>query len=223
MSREGTAATAATNDPAAATAATGGDNPGGSDPREAALGDAGAKLLKEMRQELKDRDAIINDLKTRVDGRDAAEAEAERKRKDKEAADLKAAEEKDLNRVQLLEKQLEEERAERRKFESKLSERFIREDFLEAATAAGVRDEQAAKDLYKLTRDDIGNDPDRIAEVIQSNIKTRPAFFKENPGTQGHDGAAGAGGEGKAPRATKDEAAAAAMLGVPIEEYLKNK
>lgn len=186
---------------------TGGDNPG-TDPREAELGDKGKELLKELRGENKNLAKQVKELLERQKSDDDAKAKA---KADKDKADADAAKAK-----------ADAEKTEIEKLQERLARseaRALRADFMDAVEAAGIRDGQAARDLYTLVKDEIGDDPDKIADVVAKQLDARPSFFKEKKGTKGTDG--GAGGGGKGPVLTSDEKKAAAMLGVSEEDYIK--
>lgn len=214
MSEEATGATPTGENPGA--------NPGGgSDPRESHLGDKGTELLREMRQQLKDQAAELNALKSRNQTDDDKAAQAEKDRLAKVEADRIAAENKDKSALELLERRLEEEREARLKTEREMSDRLIREKFLDTAKSAGIRDETAAKDLYALLKDELGDDTKTISEVIEASSKSRPHFFNQKRGTQGHGGAEGSSDGG--PKYTAEESMFAKALNVPIEDYVKSR
>lgn len=195
-----------TNDPG-----TGGNGDPGNDPREADLGDKGKELLREMRQTIKDLESQVKGVTDRTKADDDAAA---KKKADKEKADADAAKAKDdaeKTEIQKLQERLD-----------KADARALRADFMEAAEAAGIRDGQAARDLYTLVKDDVGGDFDRIADVIAKQLESRPGFFKEKRGTKGTDGGSGGGGN-KGPVLSSDEKAVAKMLGISEEDYIKSR
>lgn len=218
MTVEATAATAGD-----ATATTTVENAGeaataaGTDPREAALGDVGKKLLQEMRTELKTAQDTIKELKGRADTQDTDAQKA----KELELANAKKKELEEMDSIQRLEKQLAEEKAEREKFQNQYQERIQRDEFLLRAKSAGVR-EGTEVDLYDLVKGKLLDGVD-ISELLESQRTARPVFFEAKRGTQGHDGAAGTGGDGSGPSATADEARFAGLLGVKVDDYVKSR
>lgn len=180
------------------------------DPREAALGDAGKELLKELRRENKELANTVKSLAERAKGEDDAAAQAEADRIAAEEADRIAAEDKDKSSDQKLEERL-----------AAMQERLVKREWKDAAREAGILDTKAANDLFKLVTDEIAGDPDRISDVIASQLKERPNFFKEKPGTKGHGG--GGGKQSGGPALTADEKMFAKLTGTSEEDYLAGK
>ena len=188
---------------------TGNEDPG-EDPREAELGDKGKELLREMRTENKTLAKQLKEIQDRIKSDDDSKAKA---KEDKDKADAKSkqeAEDKEKTDLQKLQERLERSEA-----------RALRADFMDAAESAGIRDGQAARDLFTLVKDEIAGDPDRIADVLAKQLESRPGFFKEKRETRGTDG--GAGGGGKGPGLTAEEKEVAKMLGVSEEDYIKQR
>lgn len=178
------------------------------DPREAELGDKGAELLKELRGENKTLKQTVKEITDRLKAEDDAKAKAKVDKDKADAAAIKAKDDAEKSENEKLNERLDT-----------LNAKIVRSDFMDAAEDAGIRDGQAARDLYNLVKDEIAGDPDLIDEVLAKQVDIRPNFFKEKKGTKGTDG--GAGGGGKGPVLSSDEKKAAKMLGVTEEDYIK--